>query len=70
MMKSNLDIANEVMQGKWGVGETRKQKITKAGYDYNTIQAMVNEMVTTGKPIKEITLNGKECCGYIINIEV
>lgn len=70
MMKSNLDIANEVLQGKWGVGETRKQKITKAGYDYNAVQALVNEMVQTGKPIKEITLNGKECCGYIINIEV
>ena len=70
MMKSNLDIANEVLNGKWGVGETRKQKITKAGYDYNTIQAMVNEMIKTGKPIKEITLKGKECCGYIINIEV
>ena len=41
--KSNDEIANEVIAGKWGVGDTRKQALTNAGYDYNTIQDLVNK---------------------------
>lgn len=41
--KSNDIIANEVIQGKWGNGATRKQKLEKAGYNFNTIQAIVNK---------------------------
>lgn len=40
--KSNEEIANEVIAGKWGNGEDRKNRLTSAGYDYNTIQAIVN----------------------------
>ena len=40
--KSNETIANEVIQGKWGNGADRKSKLQAAGYDYNTIQAIVN----------------------------
>lgn len=69
-MKSELDIAYEVMAGKWGTGEDRKNRIYNAGYDYNTVQAMVNEMANTGKLIKEITLDAKDACGYIINVKV
>ena len=38
-------IAQEVLDGKWGSGDTRKQKLTVAGYDYNAVQAKVNELV-------------------------
>ena len=31
--KSNEDIANEVIQGKWGNNPERKQRLTDAGYD-------------------------------------
>ena len=41
--KSNEEIADEVIAGKWGNGNTRKQKLTAAGYDYNTIQNLVNK---------------------------
>lgn len=41
--KSNDEIANEVIAGKWGNGNTRKSKLQAAGYDYNTIQNLVNE---------------------------
>lgn len=41
--KSNAEIAKEVLAGKWGNGEERKEKLTKAGYDYNAIQKLVNE---------------------------
>ena len=40
--KSNEEIANEVINGLWGNGEDRLNRLTQAGYDYNTIQAIVN----------------------------
>ena len=40
--KSNVEIAQEVINGKWGNGEDRKNRLTQAGYDYNTIQDIVN----------------------------
>lgn len=70
MMKSELEIAKEIMQGKWGIGKERETKIRKAGYDYSKVQALVNEMIRTGKTIKEITVDGKDCCGFIIKVEV
>lgn len=42
--KSNEKIAEEVMAGKWGNGEDRKKKLTAAGYDYNAVQSIVNEL--------------------------
>lgn len=40
--KSNEEIADEVIAGKWGNGEDRKNRLNNAGYNYNTIQAIVN----------------------------
>lgn len=40
--KSLEEIVREVIAGKWGNGEERKTALTKAGYDYNTIQSLVN----------------------------
>lgn len=44
--KSNEDIAKEVIEGKWGIGIERKNKLTQAGYDYKAIQAIVNDKLT------------------------
>lgn len=41
--KSADEIANEVIAGKWGNGQLRKEKLEAAGYDYNEIQSKVNE---------------------------
>lgn len=41
--KSNEEIANEVINGQWGNGDARKNALAKAGYDYNAIQAIVNQ---------------------------
>lgn len=41
--KSNEEIANEVIAGKWGNGQDRKNRLTNAGYDYSAIQAIVNK---------------------------
>ena len=46
--KSNETIAREVIQGLWGNGEDRKKRLTAAGYNYNTIQNLVNQMVGGG----------------------
>ena len=41
--KSNEEIADEVIAGKWGNGQDRINNLTNAGYDYNAIQNIVNE---------------------------
>ena len=43
--KTVTELAKEVIQGKWGNGSERKQKLTKAGYDYQTVQAEVNRLM-------------------------
>ena len=48
--KSNEAIAKEVLDGKWGNGPTRIAKLKAAGYDYNAIQRIVNDLVA-GKPV-------------------
>ena len=47
--KSNEEIANEIIAGKWGNGDARKTALTNAGYDYNAIQSIVNEKLTGKK---------------------
>lgn len=43
--KTNEEIANEVIAGKWGNGAERRQKLTEAGYDYKQIQKLVNKLM-------------------------
>ena len=45
LRKSDLEIAEEVIDGKWGVGAERKMLLTEAGYDYNTIQIIINDIL-------------------------
>ena len=54
--KSIETIAKEVIDGKWGNGAEREKKLTKAGYDYEKVQAKVNELLKT----KEKTYTVKE----------
>lgn len=44
--KSVTEIAKEVIAGKWGNGQERKEKLTQAGYDYNAVQKEVNKLAT------------------------
>ena len=43
--KSVKEIAQEVIDGKWGSGQDRKNRIHAAGYDYAEVQAEVNRML-------------------------
>ena len=47
-VKSNDEIAREVIQGKWGNGQERKKRLTEAGYDYKVIQGIVNKLMKKG----------------------
>lgn len=46
--KSNSEIADEVIAGKWGNGDDRKAKLKAAGYDSDAIQALVNSKLKGG----------------------
>lgn len=41
--KSIKDVAQEVIDGKWGNGIERKTRLKEAGYDPTTVQQMVND---------------------------
>ena len=43
--KSNEEVAKEVIRGEWGNGADRKNRLEAAGYNYNTIQNLVNKML-------------------------
>lgn len=42
--KTNEEVAQEVLNGLWGNGVVRRQKLTQAGYDYTEIQKIVNKL--------------------------
>lgn len=44
------ELAQEVIAGKWGNGQERKDKLTQAGYDYDAVQSKVNEILNASKP--------------------
>lgn len=56
--KSNETIAQEVINGVWGNNPQRKNNLINAGYDYNTIQAIVNQKlgVSTAAIVKTYTV--------------
>ena len=57
--KKTIDeLAQEVIDGKWGDGEDRKTKLEKAGYDYDAVQDRVNEILS--RPKKSITEVAKD----------
>lgn len=41
-------IAKEVIRGKWGNGTERRRRLTAAGYDYNAVQSVVNQLKRQG----------------------
>lgn len=50
---TNLELVLEILEGKWGNNDARKKKITEAGYDYDKIQALVNQKMAKMKTRKE-----------------
>lgn len=56
--KTVAELAQEVINGKWGNGDARKAALTAAGYDYAAVQAKVNKLLsgktTTTKTVDEL----------------
>lgn len=80
-MKSNYDIAIEVLQGKWNNGTERKRLLTEAGYNYEAIQSIVNSLIKDGytpesvevhteQKILEVDFDPEKYQGIMINIIV
>lgn len=72
--KSVSELAQEVLENKWGTGEERKARLTAAGYDYQTIQKAVNELLNSSveKSVEKkmidviISMDGKTYSGVLI----
>lgn len=43
--KSVEEVAQEVIDGKWGNGTDRRTRLTQAGYSYNEVQSKVNDLL-------------------------
>lgn len=43
--KTVTELGKEVIAGKWGNGQDRKNRLTAAGYDYTAVQNKVNELL-------------------------
>ena len=58
--KSNEELANEVIAGKWGNGSDRRARLEAAGYNYNEVQSIVNQKLSGGSPVPKPTLKSNE----------
>lgn len=57
--KSNSEIAKEVKLGRWGNGQERVNRLTKAGYNAKAIQKLVDSTSTTApKPKPKPAMKG------------
>lgn len=57
--KNITTIAKEVIAGKWGNGDARKNALEKAGYNYNKVQEKVEELLEGSKPKTNTTVKAK-----------
>ena len=57
--KTVEELAQEVLDGKWGNGVDRAKRLTEAGYDYSAVQTLVNKLVAERDKPKYITYSVK-----------
>ena len=58
--KSVEEVAKEVLAGKWGNGEERRNRLEPAGYDYAAVQAKVNQLAEGTSNQKSIDAVARE----------
>lgn len=58
--KSVEEVAKEVLAGKWGNGEERRNRLEAAGYDYAAVQAKVNQLAEGTSNQKSIDAVARE----------
>ena len=57
--KSVEELAQEVLEGKWGNGADRVKRLTEAGYNYSTVQNRVNQIIAERNKPQYITYTVK-----------
>lgn len=63
---SDEEIALQVINGMWGNGKERRQRLTEAGYNYDAIQKIVNRKLgVSTKPSASESLNKKIFIGIV-----
>ena len=78
-VKTEKEVALEVIEGKWGVDDDRVVRLTNAGYNASSVQKVVNNMLKNAivadepkvaneqKQIMEVDLDLKKYGALIIN---
>lgn len=78
-VKTEREVALEVIEGKWGVDDDRIVRLTNAGYNASSVQKVVNNMLKNAivadepkvtneqKQILEVDLDLKKYGALIIN---
>lgn len=51
--KSDEQLADEVIAGRWGNGDDRRNRLTQAGYDPDAVQAIVNAKLGASAPDRQ-----------------
>ena len=65
---SEEEIALQVINGMWGNGKERKQKLTEAGYDYDAVQKIVNQLVMTRPGVTKTFIGTVNTQKYSLNV--
>ena len=58
-VSANYLAAQDVMNGKYGNGEDRKKRLAAAGYDYWSVQRLVNGLAKGYDKVAQDVINGK-----------
>ncbi len=51
-------VVNEILCGEWGNGEERKQRLIKAGYNYDVVQNLVNKKIIACNNVAHEVIDG------------
>lgn len=64
-MKTNQEIAKEVLAGQWGNGQDRRDRLTAAGYNYDDVQSIVNSIVYSGEYIHDESAEEEAAAAFV-----
>ena len=67
--KDNVKCALDVIAGKYGNHEARRQALIRAGYDYDTVQGIVNDIMF-GKLYPEDVLKEEDAPADIADSDI
>ena len=64
--KTVEELAREVIRGEWGNGQERKDRLTAAGYDYATVQSLVDKILNKSQTVKADKKSNEEIAKEVI----